>query len=96
MADPFVQIRDFGVVRLASQLGCRQSVVSNWLLRGTVPLNWCAQVEAAASGAIRCEDIRPDVTWHRDDSGAVTGYTIPVAAHPVGQAPPPAVQGEAR
>jgi DNA-binding transcriptional regulator YdaS (Cro superfamily) len=78
MADPSIQIREFGVVRLAALLGCRQSVVSNWLLRRSVPLNWCAPVEAATEGQVRCELLRPDVTWHRDESGAVTGYTIPV------------------
>jgi len=31
---------------------------------------------------VRCEDLRDDVDWDRDDSGAVTGYRVrfPTAA----------------
>lgn len=31
---------------------------------------------------MRCEDLRDDVDWDRDDSGAVTGYRVrfPTAA----------------
>lgn len=66
------------VSRLAHILGVRQSAVSNWKSRGDIPADQCPTIETATAGAVRCEELRPDVTWQRDTSGAVTGYVVPV------------------
>lgn len=49
---------------LATALGVKQPTVSEWL-RGDrkVPAERCPQIERATSGAVRCEDLRPDVQW---------------------------------
>lgn len=42
----------------------------------------CPLIEQFTGGLVRCEDLRDDVDWDRDDSGAVTGYRVrfPTAA----------------
>lgn len=67
-----------GVGRLAHELGIRQSAVSNWLARGNVPADRAPAIEAATGGEIRCEDLRPDLTWERDAHGRVVAYRVPV------------------
>ncbi len=67
-----------GQTKLADMIGVRQSAVSNWMARGAIPEDQCAAIERATG--IRCEDLRPDVTWVRDAAGRVTGYTVPVRA----------------
>ena len=37
-------------------------VVSNWRSR-QVPAEHCPEIEKATKGAVRCEDLRPDVDW---------------------------------
>lgn len=59
----------------AAAVGVKSPSVSEWMRRG-VPLERCREVEAATSGAVRCEDLRPDVDWTRDDQGRVTGYHV--------------------
>lgn len=71
---------------MAKALGVRQSTVWSWLHRGTpLPPEICPRIErAAAAGAqrrgdaraVRCEDLRPDVTWLRDGGGQVRGYVV--------------------
>lgn len=48
---------------LARSIGVAQQVVHNWLARGRVPADHCPAIERATSGAVRCEDLRPDVDW---------------------------------
>lgn len=36
-------------------------------------------IESATSGAVTCEELRPDLRWERDDLGRVTGYRVPLA-----------------
>lgn len=64
--------------------------MSGWHRNG-VPEDKCAAIEAATAGAVRCEDLRPDVEWTRDAGGRVTGYHVRVAinlvADPVAAAP---------
>jgi DNA-binding transcriptional regulator YdaS (Cro superfamily) len=48
---------------LASALGVVPQVVHNWLVRGNVPADHCPAIERATKGAVRCEDLRPDVDW---------------------------------
>lgn len=68
-----------GSSRLAAAIGERPSTVGNWHKRG-VPLDRCAAIEAATSGQVRCEDLRSDVAWTRDEHGHVTGYHVRVDA----------------
>lgn len=63
-----------GVGKLADSLGVRQSVVSNWKARGRVPAARCPYIEAATT--VPCERLRPDLEWHRDDQGRITGYHV--------------------
>lgn len=71
-----------GQAPLAKLLGFRhQSTVSNWLMRGRLPEEHCAAIEAATGGQVRCEDLRPDLRWQRDPAtGAVLGYFVNVTA----------------
>lgn len=58
-------IKHFGSqAALASALGVKQPTVSEWL-RGErpVPAERCPEIERATGGAVRCEDLRPDVAW---------------------------------
>lgn len=49
--------------RLASILGVTPQGVHNWVLRNRVPADYCPAIEKATDGAVRCEDLRPDVDW---------------------------------
>jgi DNA-binding transcriptional regulator YdaS (Cro superfamily) len=33
-------------------------------------------IERATNRAVRCESLRPDISWIRDETGLVTGYTV--------------------
>ena len=48
-----------GVGKLASAIGLRQNVVSNWRMRGQAPAERCLAIEKA-TGVSR-HDLRPDV-----------------------------------
>ncbi|NQW92666.1 MAG: helix-turn-helix domain-containing protein [Polaromonas sp.] len=46
---------------LAKAIGLGQSAVANWLKRGgLVPVEYCASIEIAFSGAVTRKDLRPD------------------------------------
>ena len=51
-------------VDLARELGVPAVLISQWS-RGVrrVPAERCVQLEEATGGAVRCEDLRPDVNW---------------------------------
>jgi DNA-binding transcriptional regulator YdaS (Cro superfamily) len=51
-----------GLTRLAAAIGVSPQRVSNWVERG-VPAERCPDIERATAGAVRCEDLRPDVAW---------------------------------
>ncbi len=34
-----------------------------WKKRGRVPAEHCPAIERATGGAVRCEDLRPDIEW---------------------------------
>lgn len=36
----------------------------------------CRLIEQFTGGLVRCEELRDDVYWDRDDAGAVTGYRV--------------------
>lgn len=47
---------------LAVMLGVTKSAVSQWMTTG-VPAKRCPMIERATSGAVTCEELRPDVDW---------------------------------
>ncbi len=51
-----------GATKLAQALGISVQRLTNWLERG-VPAEWCPIIERACGGAVRCEELRPDVAW---------------------------------
>ena len=48
---------------LARHCGVVQTAVSNWRARESIPAEYCPAIERATDGAVRCEDLRPDVDW---------------------------------
>lgn len=52
-----------GTSALASAIGVAGSLPSMWKARGRVPAEHCPAIERATGGAVRCEDLRPDVDW---------------------------------
>lgn len=48
---------------LASAIGVSTSAPHMWKKRQRVPAEYCPAIERATSGAVRCEDLRPDVAW---------------------------------
>jgi len=62
-------IEHFGTASaLAGALGVKPSSVSQWR-DGTrpLPLDRAMQIERATSGAVTCEELRPDVDWSRPE-----------------------------
>lgn len=53
-----------GVGKLAASIGVVQSAVSNWRVRGNVPPEHCAGIEAATKGIVTRRDLRPD-DWQK-------------------------------
>jgi DNA-binding transcriptional regulator YdaS (Cro superfamily) len=76
MSNAAVALRRIGLSRVARACGVSYQAVQKWERAGRIPADRCASIEAE-SGA-RCEDLRPDLTWHRDAAGQITGYTTPV------------------
>lgn len=66
-----------GPSKLASAIGVRPNVITNWRLRDNVPEEHCPAIERATG--VRCEELRPDVTWTRNEQGQVTGYHVRLA-----------------
>ena len=51
-------------VALATALGVTKAAVGQWRGPGRkVPAEHCPVIERLTSGAVRCEDLRPDVQW---------------------------------
>lgn len=49
---------------LAVALGVTKAAVGQWKDPGRrVPAEHCPAIERLTSGAVRCEDLRPDVAW---------------------------------
>lgn len=53
---------DGGVPYLSSIFGISDQAVWKWV-NGKVPAERCPGIEKASNGAVRCEDLRPDVDW---------------------------------
>ncbi|AKO18930.1 YdaS family helix-turn-helix protein [Xanthomonas oryzae] len=61
---------------LARALGIKQPSICGWYKRGQVPSAQCPAIEALTG--VSCEQLRPDVHWHRDEAGRVTAYSVPL------------------
>jgi len=52
-----------GITKLASALGLKShAVIHQWRLN-RVPAERCPDIEKLTAGAVRCEELRPDVAW---------------------------------
>jgi len=55
-----------GQSRLASAIGVTPPAIAEWRKGDRpVPSERCVQIERATNGAATCEELRPDVRWHR-------------------------------
>ncbi len=53
-----------GQSALARLLGVKPPSVNEWVKgHRPIPAERCPAIERATSGAVRCEDLRPDVDW---------------------------------
>lgn len=53
-----------GGMQLARAVGVSQVLISLWKTGARqVPAEHCPSIEKATGGAVRCEDLRPDVDW---------------------------------
>lgn len=50
-------------VEFANKLGVTQSTVGFWLHNKPPTIERAIQIEKLTNGAVRCEDLRPDVDW---------------------------------
>lgn len=49
---------------IAQAVGVTPPVVSDWVTgKKKIPVERCILIERATRGAVRCEDLRPDVDW---------------------------------
>lgn len=49
---------------LALALGVKKTAVSQWKEPGRrVPAEHCPRIERMTNGAVRCEELRPDMEW---------------------------------
>lgn len=71
-------IRELGLTGIARALNVSPPAVAKWRSAG-VPADRAPAIEAATGGEVRCEDLRPDLTWERDAAGQVIAYRVPVA-----------------
>ncbi|WP_390342332.1 transcriptional regulator [Variovorax boronicumulans] len=61
---------------LAAALGVTKAAVGQWKEEGRrVPAEHCPSIERLTAGAVRCEELRPDVAWD----------VLRVSAQPVAQ-----------
>lgn len=55
-----------GYSAFARELGVSGPTIHEWVsLRRPVPPVRCAQIERATAGQVTCEELRPDIRWHR-------------------------------
>lgn len=50
--------------RLAAALNVSPVLISLWRGRRAVPAHRCPEIERHTGGAVRCEDMRPDIDWN--------------------------------
>lgn len=64
-----------GQTALARMLGCTQGLVWHYLNGGRqIPPERCKDIERFTG--VSCDELRPDIEWDRDHSGAVIGYRV--------------------
>lgn len=51
------------VERLAERLGVPLGSAQAWQESGVVPAEHCPAIEQLTHGAVRCEELRPDIPW---------------------------------
>ena len=57
---------------LAAALGVSKTAVSQWKEAGRrVPAEHCPKIERLTGGAMRCEELRPDMDWNVLRAGSV-------------------------
>lgn len=64
--------------KLAREIGVKPQALTSYLKKGVPPLDRCAAIERATG--VKCEDLRPDVEWQRNEHGVVIGYLMRVPA----------------
>ena len=55
-----------GLSKLADCIGVRYQLIQGWRMTGrkyATPAEHCPTVERTTGGAVRCEELRPDVDW---------------------------------
>lgn len=64
---------------LARRISVKPQALSQWI-QGVrpIPAQRCADIERETG--VRCEELRPDLVWTRDQNGRITGYHVPLAA----------------
>lgn len=66
MSNPILRAADLleGQADLARAMQIKPSTVNQWI-KGVrpVPAERCPQIERLTNGAVRCEELRPDVDW---------------------------------
>ena len=51
-------------IALAKRLGIPSTLIYQWQTGvRQVPAERCIQIERATNGAVRCEELRPDIDW---------------------------------
>lgn len=62
--DAFLTSRGHGAAAdLARQLGVSEALVSFWRAGRQVPAGRAIEIERATGGAVRVEELRPDIDW---------------------------------
>lgn len=64
---------------LAEHLGVTKGAVGQWKLPSRrIPAEYCPTIERLVSGAVRCEEMRPDVDWAylRAASGPINSFSV--------------------
>jgi DNA-binding transcriptional regulator YdaS (Cro superfamily) len=70
--------------KLAALLGVSKAAVNQWKLPGRkVPVIHCSVIERETKGAVRCEDLRPDINWSfmRHDERKKENGAVPHTIH---------------
>lgn len=53
-----------GQAEMAKRLGISPPTVNQWINGARqIPARRCPEIEKATLGAVRCEDLRPDIDW---------------------------------
>lgn len=64
-----------GARALATAMQCSLPFVRQMALgQKQVPAYRCPAVERITGGEVLCNDLRPDIEWHRDQTGKPTGF----------------------